>query len=132
MNRQVVQKKQRLSPLNQHIVDVHRNQINPYGIKLFYSAGELNFAAHPIGAGHEDRTFVIFLEKFFVVIKPEHPRKAALKVHNSWPKCAGNTGIDLTNHLVVGIDTYAGLFVTDVFTHLSGVNHQTYAFDGVP
>ncbi len=132
MNCQIVQKKQRLSPLHKHIVDVHRHQINPHGIELFYFAGELNFAAHPIRTGHENSAFIIFLEESFIIIEPKHSCKAAFKVNNSWPKCTGNAGMDFSNHLLIGIDTYTRFFVADVFTHSFGTNRQTYAFDNVP
>jgi hypothetical protein len=39
MNRQVIEKEQRLGTLHEHIINVHRNQINAYGVELFYLAG---------------------------------------------------------------------------------------------
>jgi len=98
-------------PLNQHIVNTHRNKIDSDSVIFFDLSGQLNLTANAICAGYKNRIGIIFLEKLFVIVQPKHPGKAAFQIHYSRTKSTGHRIMYLIDHNIVGLDTHPRLLV---------------------
>ena len=59
----VVEEEQRLGPAAERVVDAHRDQVDADRVVLVDERGDFELRAHAVGAGDEDRVFVIPLEQ---------------------------------------------------------------------
>ena len=125
----VVEEEQRLGTHDEHVVDAHRDEVDADGVELLGLGGHLDLAADAVGAGDEHGIAVVFLEELLVVVEAEQAREAPGHIDDPRPVRAGQVGLDVVDHDIVGVDVHAGLCVADVFTHWQSGSPQTCRVD---
>ena len=108
---EVIEEKERFAPLNDQIVNVHRNEIDPDGVVLLEIGGNFDLGADAIGAGDEHRIFVVAGKKFFAKIQPEEAGEGAVLAEHTRGVRALAEVLDLVNHFVASSNVDAGFFV---------------------
>ena len=67
----VIEEEERFGALHDHVVDIHRDQVDADGVVLPHRGGDLDLGAAAVGAGDEDRVLVVACEELFVEVEAE-------------------------------------------------------------
>lgn len=108
MQTEVVEKEQWLSALDDEIVDIHRNTVDPDCVDNAEFRGQLDFGAHAIRAGDKDRFLVVPLKNLFVEIESEHAGESAVLSHDSLPMGTPDGWFDEIDEPISGLDIDTG------------------------
>ncbi len=84
-NGDVIEEKEGFGTLDDHVVDVHADEVNTDRVKLAELRGDFDFGAAPVGTRDENRVFVVASEEFFVEIEAEEASEAAGIVDDARP-----------------------------------------------
>jgi len=115
VDRQVIEEKEGLGTMNEHVIDIHGNQVNADGVQPLHLAGNQDFGPYAVRTGDQNRVFVIFFESFCVGIQPNQAGKAVFKRNDTGAEGGSQGTADSPYHLIVGINTHAGLLISDFF-----------------
>ena len=107
----VVEEEQGLGALDDEVVDIHRDEVDPDGVVLVHLDGEVDLGAHAVGAGDEDGVFVVVFEELLVVVEPEEPGESPGVVDHALPVCPAEQRTDRANELVAFFDAHARIGV---------------------
>ena len=100
----VVEKKQRLGTLHQHVIDAHGHQVYAYGVVHIPFKGQAQFGAHAIRAADQHRLFVA-LGHF------KQCAKAADACQHTFTHGFFGQWLDAFDQRVARVDVNAGVFV---------------------
>jgi hypothetical protein len=107
MEPKVIKENQRLCALDNHVVNVHGNAIDAYGVVDTQFAGKFHFCAHAIGACNKDGVLEIALKQAFIEVKAEHTRKTTVFSENAWAMRSLHHGLNQPNKAVASLDINA-------------------------
>ena len=127
MQAQIVEKEQRLRPLHDEVVDVHRHAVDADGIVDLQIRRELDLGAHAIRTGHENRISIIAFEELFVEVQPKHPRERPMLADHAWPMRPFEHGLNHAHHTITGIDINARFGVRQAFFRSTRYDGHTFS-----
>ncbi len=104
MQPEVVEKEQRLSTLNDEVIDVHGHAVDSDCVEYSEVGGQFDLGSDTVGAGNQDRIFIVPLENFLIEIQPKHPGKGAVLAHDPLAVGSTNRGLDEFHEPIAGID----------------------------
>ena len=102
----IVQEKQRLCTLHQHIVHTHSHQVNADGVMHLPFKRQLELGAHAVGAADQYRFFKLF--RHF-----KHRAKAANACEHAFTHGSFSQRLDAFNQRISRINVDTGVFVAD-------------------
>ena len=103
----VIKEQQRLGPLHNQVIDIHRDEIDPDRVMLVHLDRQMHLGAHAVGACDEDRVFVVVLEELFVVIEPKEPGEPAGVVDHPLPVRSAQQRANRPDKLIARSDAHA-------------------------
>ena len=105
---EVVEKEERLRTLDDQVVDVHRDTVDPDGVENAAVRGELDLGADTVGAGDQNGIAIISFEERLVVIETEHAGEGSVLPHD--PRVVGATEcrLDEIDDRISGFDVDSG------------------------
>jgi hypothetical protein len=89
-HRDVVKEEERLGPLHDEVVDVHRDQVNADRVVHAEHLRELDLGPHAVGARDQHRLLVVARKELLVVVEAEEPREPAGVVDDARPEGAAH------------------------------------------
>jgi hypothetical protein len=116
----VVEEEQGLGPLDDEVVDVHRDAVDADGVVDAHLDREQDLGAHAVGAGDEDGVAVVAPEELLVEVEAEQPREATGVVDDAGAVGAADVLLDAADGLVAGVDVHAGAGVGERFRARGG------------
>ena len=100
----VVEEEEGLGPLDDEVVDIHRDEVDPDGVVLAHLDREVDLGSNAVGTRDEDGVEVVVFEELFVVVEAEEPCEASWVVDDALAVGSSEKGADGPYELVTGVD----------------------------
>ena len=121
----IIEKKERLGTLSQHVVDAHRHGIDADRIVFVQREGQFELGSHAVGTAYEHRLLDSESRQI------EHAAEGADRTHDARARRRSDVLLDAADHLVTGFEIHAGLLIT--FCHIVfSVFRLTFVARGIP